>query len=120
PAYAATANSWLHAGRPDLAVARAEQSVKLASTVEAWSTLALAQFRYQLSLPSSDRSWRRFEQSLETLEKASAQVRGARGWQMDSLRADYLVMQGRSRREPAEGMSAVGQLLQSCEKKYAG
>jgi len=49
PSRVSAANSWLNAGRADFAVERAEQALKIASTLEAWLALAVAQFQYRLS-----------------------------------------------------------------------
>jgi len=120
PAYIAAANSWLNAGRSDLAVERAEQAIKISATVEAWSAFALAQFRYQLSRPMQDRSWNRFEQSLDVLKNARDQIPGAAAWQIDFLHADYLVVQAKSRNELSQGMLEAAQYLQGCEQRNAG
>ena len=114
----AASTAWLNAGRPDVASERAEQALAHASTLEAWSALAMAQMQQQLSLPPRQRSWSRCEQAIGVLRANKGQKEIAAPWRIDILWAEYLAAKGRAEGGPASGVDAALAVLRAAEEEY--
>lgn len=114
----AAATAWLNAGRPDVATERAEQALAHASTLEAWSALAMAQMQQQLALPPRQRLWSRCEQAIGVLRANKGQKEIAAPWRIDILWAEYLAAKGRSEQGAAGGVEAALAVLKAAEEEY--
>lgn len=114
----AAANAWLNAGRPDVAIERAEQALVHASSLEAWSVLAMAQMQQQLSLPPRQRSWSRCEQALGVLRANRGQAHLAAPWRIDILWAEYLGIKARAEGGAPSGVEAAVAVLRAAEEEY--
>jgi Flp pilus assembly protein TadD len=113
------ASAYLMARRPELAAERAEQAIAVSDkSLDAWLTLASAQFQLQVSLPAQKRDWRRFEQALAILEQARPQLTDGSPWKIDFLRVDFLMAQAKAAGNPAEGQSASTAVLRTAEGLY--
>ncbi|MCU0880513.1 MAG: tetratricopeptide repeat protein, partial [Pirellulaceae bacterium] len=116
----AAANAYLMARRPDLAAERAEQALAISDkSLDAWLTLASAQFQLQVSSPVQNRDWRRFEHALAILEQALPQLTDGSPWKIDFLRVDYLMAQAKASGDPAAGLVASTSVLRAAEQRYA-
>jgi predicted Zn-dependent protease len=114
------ANAYLMARRPELAAERAEQALAISDkSLDAWLTLASAQFQLQISLPVSSRDWRRFEQALAILEQARPQLTDGSPWKIDFLQVDFLMAKAKAAGNPADGLAASTALLRVSEERYA-
>lgn len=116
PFYRGAANSWLFAGRADLAAERAEQALTLDARAEDWFLLATAQFRLQASQPKRDRTWDRFREAIAYLEAAKVEFQAP--WRVDFLHADYCLIEGDAQ-DPERGTIAAMEILKAAEKKHS-
>jgi tetratricopeptide (TPR) repeat protein len=87
----AAAQSWLTAGRYQLAAERAEDSLALADSTAAWLTLATAIYREQLGLAPAARNWDRFELTWAETRKRNEASPLAQPWQIELLQFDALL-----------------------------
>ena len=113
----AAAQSWLTAGMPAKAAERAEQSLALRDSVDAWFTLSSALYRQQLAVAESDRDFGRFELALAETDKRHQAQPLSQAWQIDLLKLDALFLrwdEGRSLDAPSPQL-----LLEELESKYA-
>ena len=113
----AAARCWQRAGRPDLAVDRAEQVILVEGLPEAWLILGTAELQIQATTPPLDRSWTRFEAALAGLDKIDPSQLQA-PWRVDFLRADYIALRTPTQSEPAYGAAAAAEVLRLAEGKY--
>jgi tetratricopeptide (TPR) repeat protein len=113
------ASAYLMARRPNLAAERAEQALAVSDkSLDAWLTLASAQFQLQVSSPVQKRDWRRFEQALAILEQARPQLTDGSPWKIDFLRVDFLMAQAKAAGNSAEGLSASTAVLKTAQERY--
>ncbi len=113
----AAADAWLFAGRADEALKQAEAAINLSETPAAWLSVALAQLQVQRTRPPTQRNWNRLLQALDALERQRARVASATPWQIDLLRAEYLVSSAPADAVPS-GAEQAADVLQAAETFY--
>lgn len=118
PTRLASANAWLMAGRPALAAEQAERVLINSPSLAAWLLLASAELQRQVALPLSERSWRRFEQSLKTLESRPADTEFTAAWRVPLLRADYEWLRARLDGQESQATPKVAAILRQVEQEH--
>ena len=113
----AAAQSWLSAGRVDLAAERAEEGLALHDSTEAWFALATARLRQQIALTPAERNWDRFDLTLSEAQKRNQLSQLSQPWRIDLLEFD-----ARLSRRTAENASNLKrspqQILKDLEATY--
>jgi tetratricopeptide (TPR) repeat protein len=87
----ATANSWMSASRPDLAVPYFQRALSLRNSPSLWLDLALAEFQQQVRAPMGQRNWEAFQHALTQAEQRdeNGNLYLADPWRAVLLRADF-------------------------------
>jgi tetratricopeptide (TPR) repeat protein len=115
PARLAAADAWLRAGRPELAVDRAEMAVSIHASFDAWLLLAVAHYRLQTLRSVEERSWKRFEEALETLELPT--LVNDQSWRVILLKAEYASLPSNERGNAASELQEVAELIRQGAEK---
>lgn len=110
------AHSWLASGRIPLAAERAEQSLALRDSTEAWFVLCSAIFRQQLGLETASRDWERFDLTLSETKKRNQSTPLAQPWLIELLQIDALLARGQE--GPAAIEQEVQQVVRDLEARY--
>jgi tetratricopeptide (TPR) repeat protein len=122
----AAANTWLNAGRYDLAADRARDvlqpgvSLKAGEGLEARLVLATSLFRLEIARPLKSREWTSFRKALADLESISSEGMLVQApWRVDFLRAEYEFHQPKVKEDFERGRNSAGNILKLAEAKYA-
>jgi tetratricopeptide (TPR) repeat protein len=113
----AAAQAWLHAGRPDLAIDRAEQVIAAEGLPQAWFVLATAEIQVQATTPPFERSWNGVRAALNALERVEPGSIPA-PWRIDFLRADYIALRTPTVDDETHGQAAAAEVLRLAEIKH--
>lgn len=113
----AASQAWLAAGRNESAAERAEQSLSLSDSTEAWFALAVALYRIQMEQPEVARDWNKFDLTLAQLQKRSQASPLAEPWRVDLLTADTVLVR-QAETSPSESLQRVQTILTDLEARY--
>ncbi|MEX2176840.1 MAG: tetratricopeptide repeat protein [Pirellulaceae bacterium] len=117
-AHASGANAWLLAGRADLASQRAEEAIALEPTLGVWFVLAVAQLELQSQRPLDEQDWKRVEQAVAVLQRATPAELGDSSWRLAVLRADYSIAKATGSGNREFGVSEALGTLREAEAKH--
>jgi tetratricopeptide (TPR) repeat protein len=114
----AAARSWLTAGRPDLAIDRAQETLLSGNQLEAWLVLGTAELQVQSTTPLDQRKWQLCESVRKAVVESPDSARLPAPWRTDFFVADYLALQAASRPDQLPDYSAALEILRRAENKY--
>jgi tetratricopeptide (TPR) repeat protein len=110
--------SWLGANRPDTAVERAEQALRLNESCRTYFSLALAIFQQQSSVSPEQRVWQRFEQMVAHAREKLDDKTMEDPWRVELLYIDFLFAKTNNTAASETKPEAAIALLNTLEQRY--
>ncbi|HUT92892.1 MAG TPA: tetratricopeptide repeat protein [Thermoguttaceae bacterium] len=110
------ADAWSMAGCPAMAIPNYEAALAQEDRAETWASLARARFQRQTELPSPERAWKAFD---ETLREAKARSESlAEPWRVTLVEAESMVAKAEGGGETRQAVREAAKLLRGAEEEF--